>query len=73
MFPKHSFQVKMVKDSKETTPQPFQLTDINLAAIDKIVRRYSLAAAVGFVLIYASVKTIDTASEVIVNNTNPDR
>jgi len=73
MFPRHSFQVKMVKDKTETAPNPFQLSDIDFQAIDTIIRKYALATAIGVVLMYAAVKTIDTTSEVIVNNTNPTR
>jgi predicted 3-demethylubiquinone-9 3-methyltransferase (glyoxalase superfamily) len=73
MLRNRSFQVKMVKDQPEMAPVPFQLADVDFQAIDKIVRKYAFAAAVGIVLMYAAVKTVDTASEVIVNNTNPIR
>jgi hypothetical protein len=43
------------------------LANIDFEQIDTIVRKYVKAAAIGGVLIYAAVKTIDTTSEVIVN------
>jgi hypothetical protein len=70
MFKNHAFQVKMVKDAKDTTPQTV-LDSLDFATIDKIVKEYAKAAAVGFVVIYAALKTIDTVSQVAINMSNP--
>lgn len=66
MFKNRSLQVKMVND--KTDPAITNaLANIDFEQIDTIVRKYVKAAAIGGVLIYAAVKTIDTTSEVIVN------
>lgn len=72
MFKKHSFQVKMVKDKDaEEAPTQTLLDSLDLEKIDKTIRDYAMKAAVGFVLIYAAVRTIDTASEIAINISKP--
>lgn len=71
MFKNRSFQVKMVKDTEPIQQTTFKFPTLPFKTIDKIVKDYAKGAAIGGVLIYAAIKTIDTASIVVVNNTNP--
>jgi hypothetical protein len=72
MFKNRSFQVKMVKDANDPAPAPTTiLSTIDFKALDRVLKDYAVKLAVGGVLVYAAVKTIDTASTVTVNLTNP--
>lgn len=67
MFKNRSVQVRMVKDTAEQSA-PTLLTSVDFEKIDKTLREYTKKVAIGAVLVYAAVKTIDTASEIAVNN-----
>lgn len=72
MFKNRSFQVKMVKDAnkEQSTPESI-FASLDFSAIDKIVKEYAKHIAIGGVLVYAAVKTVDTIGTIAVNYTNP--
>lgn len=69
MFKNRAFQVKMVKDESPTFTPITKQVNIDYELIDRKVREYAMKAAIGGVLVYAAIQSINTASTIAINKT----
>jgi hypothetical protein len=71
MFKNRSVQVKVVKDSPAAiSALPSETVSAIIDRVENLFEKYAKRVAVGGVLVYAAVKTIDTTSQVVINKTS---